>query len=182
MSRHYRHYADGKYLYFITSTIVNWIPIFLSYRYFNILTDAFTYCRKEKGLLVHAYVIMPNHFHAIVSSEQAPVLPGIVRDLKRHTAWEIIRCLKEDGNIFLLQQLEEAASTAGRGNDLQVWQEGYHPEAIFSQKFFRQKVDYVHNNPVRKGFVECPEQWLYSSARQYVDREIGMMRIDMLEI
>src|SRR4051794_28041853 len=132
MSRKYRHYADGQYLYFITSTVVEWIPLFLSHRYFSILADAFTYCRKHKGLLIHAYVLMPNHFHVIASSEPAAVLPVIMRDLKRYTSREVTRCLEEDGARFQLDLLTQSASTAGRRNDYQVWQEGYHPEAIFT--------------------------------------------------
>ena len=182
MPRAYRHHADGQYVYFITSTVVHWIPLFLSHRYFNILIDGFTYCRTGKGLLVHAYVLMPNHFHAIVSSEPATALPGIIRDLKRHTSWEIIRCLAEDGSLYALRQLEQAAIEAGRGNNIQVWQEGYHPEAVFTQKFFRQKLDYLHDNPVRKGYVGAPEHWLYSSAGQYVNGGVGMIEIDMLAV
>ena len=85
MSRKYRHYADNDYIYFITSTVIEWIPLFLSHRYFNVLIDAFTYCRMHKGLRVHAYVIMPHHFHMIASSEPRTALPGIIRDLKRYT-------------------------------------------------------------------------------------------------
>jgi len=182
MTRAYHHYADGQYIYFITSTVVNWIPIFLSHRYFDILIDALAYCRNEKGLLVHAYVLMPNHFHAIVSSEPHSALPSIIRDLKRHTAWEIARCLAEEGSWYILRQLEWAAGKAGRGNDVQVWQEGYHPEAIYSQKFFRQKLDYLHDNPVRKEYVGTAEHWLYSSAGQYLSESVGMMQIDKLAL
>jgi putative transposase len=182
MSHHYRHYPDGQYVYFITSTVVHWIPIFLSYRYFTILTDAFIHCRRTKGLLVHAYVLMPNHFHAIVSSEPKAALPGIIRDFKRHTAWEVVRRLEEDSSWYILQQLKQAAVDTGRGSDVQIWQEGYHSEAIFSQKFFRQKLDYLHDNPVRKGYVAAAEHWLYSSAGQYVNGDVGMMEIDVLAL
>jgi REP element-mobilizing transposase RayT len=82
----------------------------------------------------------------------------------------------------MLRQFERMATDAGRGNEVQVWREGYHPEAIFTQKFFRQKLDYLHDNPVRKGFVDTPEHWLYSSARQYVNGDVGMMEIDMLAL
>lgn len=179
MPRNYRHYPDGRYLYFITSTIIHWIPLFLSHRYFTILIDAFIYCRQNKGLLLHAYVLMPNHFHIIASSESRTALPGILRDLKRYTSREVTRCLEEDGCRFQLRLLEQ---TAGRSNDYRVWQEGYHPEAIFTQRFFRQKLDYLHDNPVRKGYVRSAEEWLYSSAYDYVIGIRGMMEIDRLEL
>lgn len=182
MSRKYRHYPDGNYIYFITSAVVEWIPLFLSHRYFNILTDAFAYCRNNKGLRVHAYVLMPNHFHLIASSEPQAALPDIIRDLKRYTSREVTRCLEEDGAYFVLGLLEEAAVLDERNNIYQVWQKGYHPEAIFTQRFFRQKLDYLHNNPVRKGYVDAAEHWRYSSASQYVAGSVGMMEIDRLEL
>jgi len=182
MAHKYRHYPDGEYIYFITSTIIDWIPLFLSHRYFTILTDAFTYCRANKGLHLHAYVLMPNHFHIIASSEPRPALPGIIRDLKRYTSREVTRCLEEDGARLQLEILERAAMDAGRNNDYSVWREGYHPVAIRTQRFFRQKLDYLHDNPVRKGLVRAPEGWLYSSAFDYIGGGVGMMEIDRLAV
>ena len=65
----------------------------------------------------------------------------------------------------------EKARIENRAQDVskyQVWQEGSHPEAIFTEKFARQKMDYIHMNPVRAGLVETADQWLYSSARAYL--------------
>lgn len=179
MPRNYRHYPDGEYLYFITSTITHWIPLFLSHRYFTLLTDALSYCRTNKGLLLHAYVLMPNHFHIIASSQPRRGLPGIMRDLKRYTSREVTRCLEEDGSRFQLRLLEQSAI---RSNDYCVWQEGYHPEAIFTERFFRQKLDYLHDNPVRKGYVRSAAEWVYSSAYDYVIGRRGVMEIDRLEL
>lgn len=181
MSRHYRHYADGHYLYFITSTIAGWLPLFLSHRYFTILTDAFACCRENKGLLRHAYVLMPAHFHIIASSQPMAALPGLIRDFKRYTSREITCCLEEDGSHLLLQPFIQAAAKAGRNNDYAVWQPGYHPVAVFTERFFRQKLDYLHDNPVRKGYVHSPENWLYSSAGDYLAGTAGVVAIDPLE-
>ncbi|HEY5614884.1 MAG TPA: transposase, partial [Bacteroidota bacterium] len=62
-----------------------------------------------------------------------------------------------------------------------VWQQGSHPEAITSQKFFVQKLNYIHENPVRKGYVEKPEHWVYSSARNYFLGDDTIIKIDKLE-
>jgi REP element-mobilizing transposase RayT len=182
MSRNYRHYADGDYIYFITTTVVEWIPLFILYRYCNILIDSLNYCRQHKGLLLHAYVIMPNHIHLIASSKPTTALPDIVRDLKRHTSRLITHCLEEENALFQLQLLRQLSHT-GRGNtEYKVWQDGYHPIAIYTQKFFRQKLDYLHDNPVRKGFVRRPEEWQYSSAYDYVCERQGVIEIDRLEV
>jgi putative transposase len=178
----YRIYPDGNYLYFITSTVVEWIPLFLSYPYCQILLDSFTFCRQSKGLRLHAYVIMPTHLHAIISCDQPDRLTGIVRDMKRHTSRRISRKLVEDRSRVLLRPLFEMAPM-GKGNtEYKVWQDGYHPIAIYTQKFFRQKLEYLHDNPVRKGFVRRSEEWQYSSADEYINGRLGLIEIDRLVV
>lgn len=66
-------------LYFTTTTVVGWVDIFTRQIYRDILYQSWTYCREKKGLRIHAYVIMTNHIHMIVSSEEVP-LQGIFRD------------------------------------------------------------------------------------------------------
>ena len=63
----------------------------------------------------------------------------------------------------------------------QVWQEGFHPQQLYSEDVLRQKVDYLHHNPVRAGLVERPEDWFYSSARNYAGLN-GALEIDELEM
>jgi REP element-mobilizing transposase RayT len=136
----------------------------------------------EPDLLLHAYVVMPNHFHIIASTEPATALSKVMRDMKRYTSQLITDCLIEDNAIYLLNLLRKE-SQAGKGNtEYKVWQDGYHPEAIYSQKFFRQKLDYLHDNPVRKGFVRRPEDWQFSSANDYLTGSMGMIEIDRLEL
>jgi hypothetical protein len=62
-----------------------------------------------------------------------------------------------------------------------IWQEGYHPVAIKSKTFFNEKLDYIHYNPVKKGFVEKPEHWKYSSARNYLLGDDSLIVIDKIE-
>ena len=70
LPQHYRVH-DQAYPYFITSTIIYWIPVFCRDDYFRIVADSLTHCATNRGLRIHAYVIMPNHFHAICSHENA---------------------------------------------------------------------------------------------------------------
>ena len=80
----------------------------------------------------------------------------------------------------MLSFFREAAESDGRGNEYKVWQDGYHPIVLETEKFFCQKLDYMHKNPVRKGYVEWPEHWLYSSARNYVIGDHSVMRVECL--
>lgn len=180
MPRGYRHLGETPCLYFITTSIVHWIPLFISGRYCQIIIDALNYCRNTKGLRVHAYVIMPTHLHLILSAEPALALPGIVRDLKRWTSRVMTQCLEEDHAQLPLRLLHSTASKAKGNSDYKVWQDGYHPVAITTQSFLMQKLNYLHQNPVRKGLVRRAEDWAYSSADDYISGRCGLMEIDRL--
>ncbi|HVZ39750.1 MAG TPA: transposase [Candidatus Kapabacteria bacterium] len=182
MSRAYRHYAEGEYVYFVTWTVVDWLAVFTTHERFTVLIEALAHGRAEKGLLVHAYVAMPNHAHLIISSEPTAALPGIVRDLKRHTSRVLTHMLEESRAGTHLQHFMEAARRSGRGNEYALWLEGYHPVAIYTQRFFRQKLDYLHDNPVRKGYVRRAEDWQYSSAGDYITGERGPLELDLLAL
>ena len=170
-------FEDGKGLYFITSTIVEFIPVFTSDTYFNIVTDSLSYCRNKKEVEIIAYVIMDNHFHLLIYSDQ---LSNKIKSIKRYTAREIIKQAKQDGKEWLLNQFSFYKKSYKRKSKYQVWQEGVHPKLIQNMEMARQKMDYIHYNPVRKGLVKKPEAWVYSSASNYVTGE-GIIEIDKIE-
>ncbi len=89
MSEKYK-VRNPQALYFITCTVVDWIDLFTRPDYKDILISSWKHCQKEKGLNIHAYVIMTNHFHAIMSSDKVP-LNDIVRDMKKFTSKELIK-------------------------------------------------------------------------------------------
>jgi len=163
MRTRYRIVEPGSY-YFATSTIVEWIPLFTRKPYFDIIVESLQFCRKNKGLKLYAYVIMDNHVHLLISGDN---LSDIIRDFKRHTAKELIKILKEDGKQWVLSQLKFHKLAYKKDSNYQVWQEGFHPQIVYSDDVLHQKIEYIHDNPVRAGFVEKPEDWLYSSARNY---------------
>jgi REP element-mobilizing transposase RayT len=164
--------------HFLTCTIVGWMPVLTRQKYLDIITASLTFCRQQKGLRLHAYVILDNHLHLLVSAEN---LSEVIRDFKRHTAKEILAAARQDDKLWLLKQLEYFKGGHKKESQHQVWQEGVHPQAITSEEMLRQKLDYIHHNPVRTGLVDCPEDWRYSSARNYLGRE-GVLKIDLVEL
>lgn len=166
--------------YFTTATIADWEYVFTSDEYFQIIIDTLKYCITNKGLHLHGYVIMPNHTHFIVSGDEGKNLSNIMRDFGTHTSHEITTLLKMNGRTRLLDVFRDAAKFDNRGNEFKVWLEGFHPIAIESEEFFRQKLNYLHDNPVRKGFVEKPEHWKYSSARNYIVDDQSVIKVEML--
>ena len=173
----FQHTGD---LYFCTDVIVGWQCVFTSIEFFESIIDSLKYCQANKGLQLHGYVIMPNHLHTIISaSKNNP--SDIVRDFKRHTSKQISDLLNEKRNGRLLRYFSSVADREGKGNAFKIWQSGSHPILIDSGDFFDQKLEYIHNNPVRKGYVESPEHWKYSSARDYVLNDHSIIAVNMLE-
>jgi len=180
--RRYRIAEKGLQPHFITWTVEEWLPVFVSDSYCQLITDSLEYCRQQKGLLVHAYVVMPTHVHAVISAEPGTDLSEILRDSRKHTSKEIVRQVRADGLTLFDWVFRDAARKAGRpAGAYKVWQDGFHPETLESEKFFLQKLEYLHNNPVRKGLVGKPEYWWHSSAGSYILREEGPLELDILD-
>jgi len=166
-------------IYFITSTIVEWIPIFTSQKYCDIIIQSLKFCKEFKGLKLYAFVIMDNHFHLIAS---APELSNTMASLKKFTAKEIITLLKQDNKEWLLSQLAFYKKRYKTESDYHVWQEGIHPQVILNPEILIQKIEYIHYNPVRRGLVDDPRHWRYSSFRNYSTNDHSLIRIDELPV
>jgi REP element-mobilizing transposase RayT len=170
--------AELEAPHFITCTIVGWLPVFTRTKYLDLITASLSFCRRQKGLRLHAYVILDNHLHLMVSAEN---LSQVIRDFKRHTAKEILAVTRQEDKQWLLKQFEFFKSLHKGYSQHQIWQEGFHPQAITTEDMLRQKLDYIHYNPVRIGLVDRPEDWRYSSARDYLGQD-GMIEIDLVEL
>ncbi len=157
--------SDQNSVYFITSTIIEWLPVFTNNKYCDILIDSLKHCIENKSLNLYAYVILDNHFHLIGS---APELSKTISSVKKYSARMILKQLEDDNRNWLINQMEFFKKKFKKESDHQVWQEGYHPVLISDQDVFVQKVEYIHNNPVKRGLVDLPECWRYSSARNYL--------------
>ena len=179
MAHRFKVCTEGPYPHFITVAVVRWFPVFISGDYFQIVLDSLEYLRRERGLAIHAYVIMPTHFHAVVTA-LGNDLSAIMRDFKKFTAGQIFAQATADNNRLLTWFLERAAQGDERSR-FKVWQDEFHPEVIYSQAFCQQKVDYLHDNPVRKGLAQMPSQWYQSSAGVWYGDGTSPIEIDALE-
>ena len=178
--KRYKVYPENTSIYFCTCTIIEWQCVFKEERYLKIITESLDYCRKRKGLFLFGLVIMPNHIHLMVSTREGFELPDIIRDFKRHTATKITGLLEQDNEKLLLYIFRKAGQK--QGTKIKIWQDDYHPIAILSDKWFHEKMNYMHNNPVRKGFVTNPEDWKYSSARNWILGEHDVIILDMDQV
>ena len=119
-----------------------------------------------------AYVIMPEHFHLLVQNDD---LSNTLKSIKSFSAREIIKRLEEGSKIEILDKFHINKKSYKRESKYQIWQESFHPQQILSDRIFQQKIDYIHFNPVKRGLVNKPEEWRYSSAAYYyLDREVDL--------
>lgn len=171
---------DQKAHYFLTFQIVGWIDIFTRSRYKNIIVDSFIYCAKHKQLKIHAWVIMSNHVHCILSSPIGK-LSDTIRDFKRHTSKTILDAIKNENESrkdWMLHQFKYFASKHKRNERYQLWTHENHPIEL-QGSLIKQRINYIHNNPVRANIVGRQEDYLYSSAQDYFG-EKGFIPIDFL--
>jgi len=179
MAHRYKVVQGGPYPHLITCTIVKWIPVFVSGPYFEIITKSLQHVREHRALALHACVIMPTHLHAVVTALRDD-LSDIMRDFKKFTSRAIYQCAEQSADDLLPWLFRQAARNEPHSR-FKVWQDEFHPKMLFSEDVFRQKVEYVHANPVRSNLVTTPEHWYYSSAAFYTGSAEGPFETDVAE-
>lgn len=182
MSTKYKATSIGE-AYFVTCTVVGWIDVFTRPQQKQELINSLRYCQNNRGLEIYAYCIMSNHFHMLCKSEKEP-LSSTMRDFKKFTSKRIIQNIIENNESrreWMLSYFKYSASHLKREQTFKVWQNGYHAVHVYSNKFIKQKIHYIHENPVRQKIVEHPEDYIFSSARNYagLDNELEIIQLDL---
>ncbi|MEG9327833.1 transposase [Salinimicrobium catena] len=170
--------------YYVTLTTVGWVDVFTRPQQKDMLIKNLQFCQKEKGLEIYAYCIISNHFHMLCKAIGDISLPEIMRDFKKFTSKEVIKNIlaePESRRDWMLRYFEDACYRLKRNQKYKVWQDGYHAEHLFSSKFIQQKLKYIHYNPVKERIVDRPEDYLYSSARNYVGLQ-GELEVVILDL
>ena len=171
----YRIVADVG-LYYITFTITEWLPVFITEAACKIVTDSLNFCLQKKYLAVNTFVIMPTHVHAILFDVEfnSERLKHTLDDMRKFTGRQLL-----DYSAQNLPKLftEAFQKNAGQDRERRFWQPTQHPLGIFSEGFWNQKIDYLHHNPCRKGLVLRPEDWRFSSALYWTTRETCDIRL-----
>jgi REP-associated tyrosine transposase len=127
---------------------------------------------------------MSNHVHLIVAAKKGSRLSDILRDFKKHTAVEISRDiaknLKESRREWMMSIFRDAGKNNVRNENYQFWRQDNHPVELETHEMMDQRLDYIHNNPMEAGIVENPEDYMYSSAKDYSGRK-GLLEIIFME-
>lgn len=157
-------------IYFITFTIFDWQKIFISDKYCQLVFKWFNYTKDEYQNKIYGYVIMPNHIHILMRiSEKSPKLSILIMNAKRFLAQGIIKYLEDDNNLALLKIFKTKANVNNNAK-YKVFTDRYDSLLIQSEKFFFEKLNYIHNNPCQGkwSLVDNPEDYIYSSASNYI--------------
>jgi len=181
MSTKYKATESDK-AYFITITTVGWVDVFTRLSQKELLVTSLKHCQDKKGLEIYAYCIMSNHIHMLCSASDGKVLSDIIRDFKKYTSKKIIKTIKEQPESrreWMLAYFQKSCSHLKRVQEYKVWKDGYHAEIVYSNKFIKEKITYIHQNPVKAKIVVNAEDYIYSSARNYADlsSEIDVIKV-----
>ncbi len=170
-------------LYFSTLTVINWVDVFTRPCYKHIILDSLSYCQKEKGLEIYAWVLMSNHLHLISGAKENIRHCDIIRDFKKFTSKEIIRAIKneaESRDDWMLQLFYNAGKYNKKIKDYCFWQRGNDEQEIFLEDYYLQKLNYIHMNPVVAEIVDEPHFYKYSSAIDYAGFR-GLLNLEAME-
>jgi REP element-mobilizing transposase RayT len=176
-------FSESDLLHFVTMTVVDWIDLFTKVIYKDIIINSLKHCQTKKGLEIYGWVIMTNHLHMIISSSNNS-LSSIMRDFKKHTSLEIkdaITHSNESRKKWMMERFVAAGTLNSNNDDFQLWQQNNHPLVLNNPEIAHQKLDYIHYNPVEAGFVLLPEDYLYSSAKDYYTTTKGLLDIVFME-
>jgi REP element-mobilizing transposase RayT len=170
MSRNYKfHNPEG--VYFVSFAVIGWLDVFSRNEYKDILIENLQYCQRQKGMEIFAWCIMTTHLHLIFRSTSGQKPELLLGDFKRFTSKAIINAIKdnprESRKEMLLEQFMKAGAESSNVNKYQFWRHDNKPVELWSNKVISEKISYIHNNPVEEGLVYFPQDYVYSSAKDY---------------
>ena len=161
-------------IHFLTFTVIDWVDLFTRKEYCYTVVNSLNYCIKEKHLEVFAYVIMSSHVHIICRVGEPHNLSEVIRDFKKFTSKQFIKVMdeiSESRKEWLLNKFGFEAQRIGRATNYKVWKDDNHAIEIGDYIDIEQKVNYIHQNPVKAMIVENAEEYIFSSAGDYADKK-----------
>jgi len=165
---------ESTYPYFVTCTILHWLPLFTRKESVQIVIDCLKFLQEKDNLKLYAYVILENHLHMIVQSDD---VEKSMKAFKQYTAKKLLDLLKKENVKTILDQLKFYKKAHHKATEYQVWEEGYQPKLIQTDAMMISKVNYIHQNPVKRGYVDEAVHWRYSSAKDYEGME-GLIDVE----
>lgn len=164
--------------YYVTTVVYKRLAIFTRPSFIIPLIDSLNFYRHQHQCKLIGYVVMPDHMHMILWPQGESGVSEFMSDFKRFTSGRICRQAMLENRTEWVNALERAGQVASRAEH-KVWQDNFWEEMAFTERFLRQKLNYVHMNPVRAGLVGEPQDYPYSSARNYDLDDQTLLEVDM---
>ncbi|HKJ43373.1 MAG TPA: hypothetical protein VKA27_14845 [Sunxiuqinia sp.] len=165
-----RNKISPGYVYYLTLMVVEWIDLFTRHVYKHLIVDSLNYCIANKGLREYCWCLMSNHLHLVAGADDDEILSDVLRDFRKFTNKALVDAIKtgtESRRDWLLNVLWFAGKNNKKIRNYKVWQDGNDAKGIQMTAFLEEKMEYIRNNPVKAELVGNPEDYLYSSARDY---------------
>ena len=162
-----KRYYGAQDLHFITCSCYHRLPILGSARRRDSFLQILEQTRQQYQFVVYGYVVMPEHFHLLISE------PSVV-----------MKVLKQRFAHRLRQKRHRSPSQMrlwADGEDDRVWQKRFYDFNVWTERKRIEKLRYIHRNPVKRGLVTEPDQWRWSSFRSYAYGEPGPVRVNFQE-
>jgi REP-associated tyrosine transposase len=175
--RNRNSYEQLGNLFFVTSTIVGFVEVFESEPLCDIMIENLRFYQDRGDFTIIAYVLMPNHFHLVLRVNGDKPVSECIANLKRMTSRQITAYLRQVSNKELLTALKKKAEKEA-AVDSKVWKPRFDCFVLTNEDTLRQKIEYIHSNPVRKGLVDYTTAWKYSSASDYYGGSKGTLKVD----
>jgi putative transposase len=157
----------GTALVFVTTTVKDWIPVFQEEEIVHIIIGQLRESLDYFEVSLVGYVIMPTHLHLLLGFRQIERLSKFMQSFKILSAKAVKKVTSGRIGLSLMEE--------GR---FRLWRPRFDDLIITSQRQFQVKLDYIHNNPVKAGFVERAQDWNFSSAMDWLGNKCGLLPID----
>ena len=151
-----KRFQETRHLHFITFSCYHRAALLAAPQARSIFEQTLESVRKWYGLYLSGYVVMPEHVHLLVSEPERGKLSTAIQMLKQNVASKL-------------------RTHAG---DSPFWQARYYDFNVWSERKRIEKLRYLHRNPVKRGLVDSPEEWVWSSFRHYVSGMEGVVEIE----
>ena len=178
-----RRYYSGNHLHFVTTSTYRRARVFDSDRFKRHLIATLAELRGELGFRILGYVLVPEHFHLLVWPSESANPSQIMQKLEGRVARHVLKILRQNrGKAWCARMLARFTLPASVHDEAhcRVWQRRFYDMNVWSEKKKLEKLDYMHNNPVKRGLVGHVGEWPWSSWRYYYLEDKSVIAMDRM--
>ena len=164
-----------RHLHFITFSCYRRLPLLKTVRARDVFVREMARVRDEYEFLLVGYVIMPEHVHLLISEPRKGTPSTVMQMLKQRVSKKLRKRNRESSVGQLRLAFPEPVENIGS-----FWQARFYDFIVYTNRKKREKLEYMHRNPLTRGLVKHPKDWTWSSWRFYVTGKPGLVGIDIV--